>query len=82
MEIHNATEARANFYKLIAQTVETSVPVQITSKGGDAVLVSKADWDALQETLYLANIPGLVESLHAGMNEPEEELLSADEVEW
>jgi len=82
MEIHNATEARANLYRLIAQAVETSIPVQITSKSGDAVLLSKTDWDAVQETLYLASIPGLVDSLHAGMQEPEEELVRANEVDW
>jgi antitoxin YefM len=35
----------------------------ITSKKGDAVLLSKDDWESLQETLYLQSIPGLVESI-------------------
>jgi hypothetical protein len=35
----------------------------ITSKKGDAVLLSKEDWESLQETVYLQSIPGLVESI-------------------
>ena len=29
----------------------------------DAVLLSKDDWDSLQETLYLQSVPGLVDSV-------------------
>ena len=82
MESIRATEARANLYNLIARTNETSMPIQITSKRGDAVLVSAADWRAIQETLYLSSVPGLVESVKEGMEAPESELIPADEVEW
>ncbi len=82
MQHINATEARANLYQLIAETVNTSVPVQITSKNGDAVLVSAADWQAIQETLYLAGIPGMAESIKRAAREPEEELTPLDEVRW
>jgi antitoxin YefM len=33
----------------------------ITSRKGDAVLLSKEDWESLQETIYLQSIPGFVE---------------------
>jgi antitoxin YefM len=33
------------------------VPVRINSKGGDAVLMSAADFDSWQETIYLLRSP-------------------------
>jgi antitoxin YefM len=33
------------------------VPVRISSKGGDAVLMSAADFDSWQETIYLLRSP-------------------------
>jgi len=82
MEICNVSKARANLYQLIAKANKTSVPVLITGKESNAVLVSESDWKAMQETLYLMSIPGMTESIKRGREEPEDELISADEVEW
>lgn len=78
----NATNARANLYRLIEQTNKTSKPVTITSAHGDAVLIGKADWDAIQETLYLSSIPGMVESIKAAAAEDESDAVGIDEVDW
>ncbi len=55
-------------------------PIQITGKRGNAVLVSEADWQALQETLFLVSIPGMRESILEGMATPPHEL--EDEPGW
>ena len=65
-----ASEARANLYRLIDQTAESHQPIRIAGKRASAVLVSEADWDAIQETLYLTSIPGMRESIKEGMAEP------------
>ena len=78
-----ATKARENIYKLISSVNENNQPITITnSKGGNAVLLSEDDWNAIQETLYLNSIPNLVESILEGGNTPVEECLSEDEVVW
>ena len=60
----NATNARKNLYKLIEEVNKNSIPITITnSKGGSAVLMSEEDYNALQETIYLYSVPGLVESI-------------------
>ena len=41
-----------------------------SGKRSDAVLVSAEDWSAIQETLYLLAVPGMRESIKAGMAEP------------
>ncbi|MGB5709384.1 MAG: type II toxin-antitoxin system Phd/YefM family antitoxin [Waterburya sp.] len=63
MEIVSASKARANLFSLVEEVNKDHLPRMITSKKGDAVLLSKEDWESLQETLYLQSIPGLVESI-------------------
>lgn len=63
MDIVNASEARANLFSLLEQVNKDHLPKIITSRKGDAVLVSREDWETLQETLYLQSVPGLVESI-------------------
>jgi len=63
MDIFSASQARANLFKLLEQVNQDSKPKIITSRKGDGVLISKDDWDSLQETLYLQSIPGLTESI-------------------
>jgi PHD/YefM family antitoxin component YafN of YafNO toxin-antitoxin module len=46
--------------------------VQITAKRGNAILVAEEDWRAIQETLFLLSIPGMRDSIRAGMAEPVE----------
>ncbi|MCB2263044.1 MAG: type II toxin-antitoxin system Phd/YefM family antitoxin [Candidatus Thiosymbion ectosymbiont of Robbea hypermnestra] len=70
MTILNATEARSRLYSLIDEATTTHRPIIITGKRADAVLVSKEDWEAISETLYLLSVPGMRESITEGMNEP------------
>lgn len=62
-----ATEARKNLYKLVESVSVSHVPVQISGKNNNAVLISEEDWNSIQETLYLTSIPGMRESIQAGM---------------
>jgi len=55
----SATEARKRLYALIDEVGNSHQPVQITGKRGNAVLLSEADWNAIQETLHLVSIPGM-----------------------
>jgi antitoxin YefM len=71
-----ASEARKNLFPLIEQVNDDRQPIEITSRRGDAVLVSRADWDALNETAMLLRVPAnaqwLIESLaqaRAGLRE-------------
>lgn len=57
------TEARQNLFKLVRKSVKGHVPVKITSKEGDAVLVSEQDYEGLLETLELLSVPGMRKSI-------------------
>lgn len=70
MHTLTASEARANLYRLIDETNESHKPVVISGKRNSAVLISAEDWRAIQETLHLLAVPGMRESIKAGMAEP------------
>ena len=74
------TEARANLYKLIDDTLVNHEPVVITGKRGNAVLLAEDDWNAINETLHLLSVPGMRESILAGMQESIDG--AATELDW
>lgn len=64
-----ATEARKQLYNLLDNVSDSHEPIQITGKRNSAVLISETDWKSVQETLYLSSIPGMNESIKAGLAE-------------
>jgi len=75
-----ASEARANLYRLMDQTAQTHRPVLISGKRSNAVLVAEEDWAAIQETLFLLSVPGMRESIKAGMAESTDSC--STELDW
>ena len=74
------TEARKRLYKLLDEVAQSHEPVQIAGKRNSAVLISEDDWRSIQETLYLTSIPGMRESILAGMKTSEDEC--EKELDW
>jgi len=80
----SASEARSRLFPLIQQVNDDHAPVRITSRSGDAVLMSAEDYDSWQETIYLlrspANARRLMEAIardkqgHPGITKTTEEL--------
>ncbi len=64
------TQARSRLYQFLDEAADSHEPIQITGKRTNAILVSEEDWRSIQETLYLASIPGMRESIRKGMAEP------------
>ncbi len=52
-----ASEARARLFPLIEQVNDDRVAIEITSKRGNAVLISAEEFAAWQETAYLFRSP-------------------------
>jgi prevent-host-death family protein len=75
-----ATEARAKLYRLIDEAASSHEPIIIKGKRHSAVLISEDDWRAIQETMYLLNIPSMRESIREGLATPIEEC--TQELDW
>jgi antitoxin YefM len=59
----SASEARKDLFPLIKRVNDDHTPVRISSKSGDAVLMSAEDYDSWQETVYLLRSPANARSL-------------------
>lgn len=53
MSAITASDARKNLFGLIQQVNDDHSPVEVVSRHGNAVIMSKADYDAMTETAYL-----------------------------
>jgi prevent-host-death family protein len=76
----SATEARKSLYNLVDEVALSHNPIQIVGKRHSAVLISEDDWRAIQETLYLASISGMRESIQKGLKTPVSEC--SDKLAW
>jgi antitoxin YefM len=67
MSAITASEARKSLFPLLEQVNDDHTHVEITSRHGNAVLMSLDEYESLQETAYLLRVPAnarrLIESL-------------------
>ncbi len=80
MKTMTATEARKKIYQLLEFVEKNHETVQITGKAGDAILIAKSDWNAIQETLYLLAVPGMRASIKKGLKTPIEKC--DEDIDW
>lgn len=78
----NITHLRKNIFELLEQTIRFNEPINVTTKNGNAVILSEEDYNGLMETLYLSSIPGMKEKITEGLETPLSECVSDSEVEW
>ncbi|MDN3185234.1 type II toxin-antitoxin system Phd/YefM family antitoxin [Enterococcus faecalis] len=80
MEVITPTNARKNLYGIIKHVVSDSQPIEISNTKDDesVVMISKSDWNSLQETIYLQNM-GVLDRIKHFENEESEEL---GEIDW
>lgn len=82
MNVLTVDEAQTQLDKLVADVADQHQPIEISGEHNAAILLSKEDWNAIQETLYLTSIAGMAESIHKAAAEPLEEGTPLEEVEW
>ncbi len=58
-----ATDARKSLFGLIQQVNDDHTAVEVVSRHGNAVIMSKDDYDAMIETAYLLRTPANAERL-------------------
>ena len=78
----NITSFRKNIFGLLEQTIKYNEPVNISTKDGNAIVISEEDYNNLMETLYLSSIPEMKKIIIDGMDTPLEECLPEKEVQW
>jgi len=78
----NITNFRKSIYTMLENTIKYNEPINISTKNGNAVVLSEEDYNNLMETLYISSIPGLKEEIIDRASSTEEDFVGEDEVEW
>lgn len=78
----NITQFRKNIFEMLDQTIRFNEPINVSTKNGNAVILSEEDYNGLMETVYLSQIPGLKKTITEGLETPLNECLSENEVSW
>ena len=76
------TSFRKNVYSILEQTIKYNEPVNVSTKDGNAVLLSEEDYLSLIETLRLSSDPVMKEKLLAGKAAPLSDCIPESEVDW
>jgi antitoxin YefM len=69
MRTITATSARNDLFNVIKYSIKTHDPCRITSRAGEAVLLSKTDFEDLLETLELLSTPGVLAGVRKARKE-------------
>lgn len=69
----NITNLRKNIFDYANACLKYNDTININTKDGNIVMMSEAEYNGLMETLYLSSIPGVKESIIAGIKAPIEE---------
>ena len=72
MDVLTYSDTRANLKEVMDRVVEDRAPVVVTRKRGEAVvMVSLADWNAMEETLHLTSSPANAQRLATAIKQLE-----------
>ena len=78
----NVTNFRKNVFDYLSRAIEWGEVINVSTKDGNAVVMSEEDYNSIMETLYLSSIPGMVERIKEAAAEPLSEGVPAEELEW
>ena len=76
----NVTNFRKDMFNYFDQVIKYNQPISVTTKEGDAVLLSGDDYRGLMETLYIESIPGLKEQILESINSPRSEFIDTTDM--
>ena len=78
----NITNFRKDIYNLLENTIKYNEPINISTKNGNAIVLSEEDYNSIMETLYIMSIPNLKEEIVKREKDNDEEYVDESEVKW
>lgn len=78
----NVTDFQKDINSILENTIRYNQPVNISTKDGNAVIISEADYQNLIETLYITSTPQMKEKIADGLATPLSECIPESEVKW
>ena len=77
-----ATSFRKDLFNILDNTIKFNEPLNITTKNGEAVLLSKEDYEGLLATAEIMSDEALYSKVLEGMNEDLSLCVPEKEVSW
>lgn len=78
----NITNFRRDIFNTLDNAIKYNEPVNVSTKDGNVVILSEAEYRGLMETLSLSSIPGMKEEIIQGLNAPLSDFVPESEVQW
>ena len=69
MAVTNISVLRKNLFNSIDNVIEFNDSITVSTKNGNAVIISEAEYNAMLETIYLVSQKGLAEKIKEGEKE-------------
>lgn len=69
MAVTNISVLRKNLFSSIENVIEYNDSITVSTKNGNAVIISEAEYNAMLETIYLVSQKSLVEKIKEGEKE-------------
>lgn len=82
MEIINITNLRKDIYKISESILNEGTIYNVSCKSGNMIMISKEEYDALLETIYLSSNPEIKKSILEGKNAKHEDTIKEEDVVW
>lgn len=79
----NISTFRDNIYSYVNNNIlEFGDIININTKNGDVVAMSKEEFDGLMETIYLMGFPGTAKDIKEGLKADLKDCVSEKKFEW
>jgi len=83
MQETTANLFRQNLKSEVDRCIDNHDVLRVTRRnGGSFIVLGETDWRAVEETLHLNQVPGLVDSIHAAAAEPLEQGTVLKDLDW
>ena len=78
----NISGLRKDIFNMFVNAIKYNEIINVNTKDGNAIILSEEEYNGIMATLELCSDAKLKEKIVAGANEPLDECVSIDEVEW
>lgn len=78
----NISNLRANLYSYADNVLNYGDSLEVRTKKGDLVIMSKEEYSGLMETLYLMQFPGTMKEIKEGLKTDLKDCVSEDDFKW
>lgn len=78
----SATNFRKNLFSMLSTTIKYNEPINISTKDGNAIVLSQEEYDGLLATLELSSDAQLKKKITDGLKTDLADCVPEDEVVW